>query len=70
MLFRSFKRVTPLLGFNRNLFTFTESYQKRKDKIYDLKMRENVKIDPSDLISEQILIDSLVPNFFLNELTL
>ena len=70
MLFRSFKRVNPLLGFNRNLFTFTESYQKRKDKIYDLKMRENVKIDPSDLISEQILIDSLVPNFFLNELTL
>jgi len=70
MLFRSFKRVNPLLGFNRNLFSFTESYQKRKDKIYDLKMRENVKIDPSDLISEQILIDSLVPNFFLNELTL
>lgn len=70
MLFRSFKRVNPLLGLNRNLFTFTESYQKRKDKIYDLKMRENVKIDPSDLISEQILIDSLVPNFFLNELTL
>jgi len=70
MLFRSFKRVNTLLGFNRNLFSFTESYQKRKDKIYDLKMRENVKIDPSDLISEQILIDSLVPNFFLNELTL
>jgi hypothetical protein len=33
-------------------------------------MRENFKTDQSELVSESILMDALVPNFFTNELCL
>ena len=68
MLIKSFGNIWT--GSFQTFFRFSESYERKKAEVYQAKTQENFKADPSFLVSQNIMIDSLVPNFFTNELTL